>query len=165
MEAQSQIFFAGRYSYRKPSVLIAGLLATAFGGFALRYLLLAVPHTVWSLKAYGTAAFVGGIGGMLAVCGLILLRRWFARTSLALEISAAGIRYGKTFHSWDMIRWLSGHSDRKGVRLFYQARGRGLAGFDRPLPVDRNPTAEEYDDLLHALSSAISKKHPDVVFG
>jgi hypothetical protein len=40
-----------------------------------------------------------------------------------------------------------------------------LAGFDRPLPVDPNPTAEEYENLMHALSSAISQKHPDVIFG
>jgi hypothetical protein len=165
MDAQSQIFFAGRYCYRKPAVLIGGLVAAVFGGYALRYLLRAVPHTVWSLKAYGAAAFVGGIGGMLAVCGLILLWRWLTGTNLTLEISATGIRYGKTFQSWDKIRWLSGHSDGKCVRLFYQARGRGFAGFDHPLSVDPNPTAEEYDDLMHTLGCALSQKHPDVIFG
>ena len=82
-----------------------------------------------------------------------------------MEISTAGIRYGETFHSWDEIRWISGHTDRKGVRLFYQTRGRGLAGFDRSLPVDPNPTVEEFHDLLQALGSALSKKHPDVDFG
>jgi hypothetical protein len=118
MDVQSQIFFTRSYTYRKPTVLIAGLLALAFGGFALRYLARAVPHTVWSLKAFGAAVFVGGIGGMLALCGLLLLRRWWRRTSLRLEISAAGIRYGNLFHSWDMIHWLSGHPDRKGIGFF-----------------------------------------------
>jgi hypothetical protein len=42
----------------------------------------------------------GGISGMLAAGGLFLFARWFARTTLSLEISSAGIRYGKVFHSW-----------------------------------------------------------------
>jgi hypothetical protein len=165
MDAPTRIFFAGRYSYRKPGALIVGAVAIAFGGYALRYLFLAIPHTTWSLKAYGAAAFVGGIGGMLALCGVVVLRRWFAGTTLMLEISTAGVRYGKTFHSWNEIRWLSGHTDRTGVRLFYQTRGRGLAGFDRPLPVDTNPTLKEFHDLLQALTNALSKDHPDVAIG
>jgi hypothetical protein len=87
------------------------------------------------------------------------------QTRVTLEISTAGIRYGETFHSWDEIRWISGHTDRKGVQLFYQTRERGLAGFDRPLPVDRNPTVEEFHDLLDALRGALSEKHSGVDFG
>ena len=118
MDAQSQIFFAGRYTYRKPSALIGGLLFLAFGGFGLWHLFLAIPHTTWSLKTYAAAAFVGGISGMLAAGGLFLLARWFARTTLSLEISAAGIRYGKAFHSWDKIHGFAGRRDRKKVQLF-----------------------------------------------
>ena len=165
MDAEPRIFFAGRYSYRKPGTLIGGAVAITFGSYALRYLLLTIPHTTWSLKAYAAATFVGGIGGMLALCGVILLRRWFAGTTLILEISNAGIRYGKTFHSWNEIHWLTAHTDRGGVQLFYQTRGRGLAGFDRPLPVDSNLTQEEFHDLLQALTTALSKDHPDVAFG
>ena len=165
MDAQTQVFFAGRFSYRKLAVLIGGLVALVFAGYALRYLVLAVPRTLWSLKALAGAAFVGGIGSVLAVCGLILLWRWLTRTNLTLEISASGIRYGKTFHSWDMIRWLAGHSNGKCVELFYQVRGRRFAGIDRHLSVDANPTEVEYENLMHTLRSALSQKHPDVIFG
>jgi hypothetical protein len=165
MDAQPCIFFAGRYSYRKPGAFVAGVLAALGGGYVLRYLVLSIPHTTWSIKAYGAAAFVGGIGGLLFVCGLIVLRRWFAQTSLTLEISAAGVRYGETFHSWSEIHWISGHTDRKGVQLFYQTRQRGLAGCDRPLPVDSNPTVEEFHSLLETLRGALSEKYPNVEFG
>jgi hypothetical protein len=165
MDAQSQIFFTGRYTYRKPHVLVAGILSLSIGAFVLRYLVLASPKTVWSIKAFGAMALVGGIGGVLAVCGLLFLKLWFARTSMLLEISTTGIRYGNVFHSWDAIHWLSGHSERKRVWLFYQTMGRGLAGFDRALPVDQNPTAEEYANLMITLRNAISAKHPNVIFG
>jgi hypothetical protein len=68
MEAQSQIFFAGRYTYRKPSALIVGFLFLAFGGVGLRHLFLAIPHTTWSLKTYaaGSAAC-----SPLAVCSFL----------------------------------------------------------------------------------------------
>lgn len=165
MDAQSQIFFTGRYTYRKPSALLGGLLFLAFSGFGLRHLFFAIPQTTWSLKTYAGAAFVGGISGMLAAGGLFLLARWFARTTLSLEISTVGIRYGKAFHSWDRIHGFAGHRDRKKVQLFYQTRDPGLKGMDRPLPVDQNPTPEEYDQLMHTLSDAISPEHPNVIFG
>lgn len=165
MDAQPRIFFAGRYSYRKSGALVAGVVASLFGLYALRYLVLSIPHTTWSFKAYGAAAFVAGIGSLLLVCGLFVLRRWFTRTSLTLEISTAGVRYGKTFHSWSEIHWISGHKDRRGVQLFYQTRQRGLAGCDRPLPVDDNPTTEEFHSLLETLRGALSEEYPNVEFG
>lgn len=131
----------------------------------MRYLVFSIPHTTWSIQAFGAAAFVGGIGSLLCVCGLMVLRRWFNRTSLTLEISTSGIRYGETFHAWSEIHWISGRTDRRGVQLFYQTRQRGLAGCDRPLPVDCNPTADEFDTLLQTLRSALSEQHPDVAFG
>ena len=165
MDAQPRIFFAGRYSYRKPGALVAGVVAVLFGGYALRYLVLSIPHTTWSIKAYGAAAFIAGIGSLLLLCGLIVLGRWFTQTSLTLEISAAGVRYGETFHSWSEIHWISGHTDRKGVCLFYQTQQRGLAGCDRPLPVDSNPTVEQFHSLLETLKSALSEEYPNVEFG
>jgi hypothetical protein len=165
MDAQPRIFFARRYSYRKPGAFVAGLVAVAFGGYALRYVFHSIPRTTWSIKAYAAAAFVVGISGLLTLCGLIVLRRWITQARVTLEISTAGIRYGETFHSWNEIRWISGHTDRKGVQLFYQTRGRGFAGFDRPLPVDRNPTVDEFHDLLDELRSALSERHSDVDFG
>lgn len=165
MDAQPRIFFAGRYSYRKPGALVAGVVASLFGGYALRYLVLSIPHTTWSIKAYGAAAFVGGIGSLLLVCGLVVLRRWFTQTSLILEISSAGVRYGQTFHPWSEIHWIGGHRDRSDVRLFYQTRQRGLAGCDRPLPVDCNPTVEEFASLLEMLRGALSEEYPNVEFG
>ncbi len=165
MNASSQVFFAGTYTYRKPQILLGGCLFLAFGIIPLRYLVLGIGHTAWSLKALGAAIFIGGIGLVLALGGLFLLKRWLTRTSISLEISAAGIRYGKVFHSWDAIRWVSGRSERRGVQLFYQTQGRGLAGYDRPLPIDQNPTIEEYGGLMQSLSKAIQEKYPDVGFG
>jgi hypothetical protein len=102
---------------------------------------------------------------LLVFCGLFALRRWVRGGSTGLEISWAGIRYGDVFHSWDAIRWISGRSDRKRVQLFYQTRSRGLAGFDRPLPLDQNPTAEEYKRLMESLENALREKHPDLIIG
>jgi hypothetical protein len=165
-----QIFFAGRFTYRRPRVLFAGLLFLAFGVYALRYLVLGLTHSTSSLKLLGTAVFVGGIGGILAFGGLYLLKRWFTRMCITLEISTAGITYGRVSHSWDAIRWVAGrrvrgYSSRKRVELFYQTRDRGLKGLDRPMPVDQNPTLQEYAELIESLSNAIQEKHPEVVLG
>jgi hypothetical protein len=166
LTAPSHIFFAGRYTYRRTSVLTGGLVALAFGFFVLVSLVMGIlSRPAWSLKVLGTVSFMGGIGGLLAVAGLVLLKRWTDRTCLGLEISSAGILYGAVFHSWDAIRWVAGHSDRECVELFYQTRDRGLAGFDRHLPVDHNPTLQEYEELMESLRAAFQAKYPGVVFG
>jgi hypothetical protein len=164
MEAPLRIFFTGRYSYRQRGAVFAGLIGCAFGGAALLNLYLGIRReTEWSIKAFGAAVFVGGIGGMLALAGITLLWQWITRRSLTLEISSAGIKYGKTFHPWNEIHWVSGHLEQERVRLFYQKRG--LAGFDRHIPVDQNPIVEEYKQLMAKLRDALSQKYPDLDFG
>jgi hypothetical protein len=165
MNAQPRIFLAGHYSYRKPAALIAGFVAILFGTYAILYLFFSIHHTTWSVKPYAAVTFVGGIGSALLLCGFILLRRWILKTSLTLEISNLGVRYGETFHSWSEIHWISGRADRKRMVLFYQTRERGLAGYDRPLPLDCNPTAEEFHHLLETLDMKLSKEYPNVQFG
>ena len=165
MNAQAEVFFARGYKYRKPGTFFAGLLGLAFGGLALRYVVLEASTTVWKPTAFLAAAFVGGIGGVLALCGLFLLRKWFVRGVLALEISGAGIRYGNAYHPWESIHWLGGRCDRKGIQLFYQTRDRWPGGIDRPLPVDPNLTQEEYEQLMETLSNRILQNHPHVVLG
>lgn len=164
-DGQHRIFFSGRYSYRKPSVLFASVVASLFGGFALRDLFMSIPHSTWSISTCAAVAFIGGIGSLLLVCGLFLLRQWFVQKDRLLEISTTGITYGETSHSWREIHWISGHRVQGGVHLFYQTRQRGLAGCDRPIPLDRNPTVEEYYNLLETLSSQLSEEHPHVEFG
>jgi hypothetical protein len=165
MDAKPRIFITRSYTYRKPATLFGGLLALASASFALNRLIVEFPRSAWSWGALPTMLFVGGIGALLGFCGFWVLRQWFASASMLLEITDAGIRYGDAHCSWDDIRWISGHGDRKGIVLFYQRRGSLVKRGDQHMPVDPDLTLEEYQDLMHELNSALSERHPDVTFG
>jgi len=155
----------GTYNYRRLHVLIGAGVALAFGGFALRYVVSGLYHTAWSLGDLCSALFVVSIGAVLVVCCLVLLRRWFCRSSMVLEISDAGIRYGKTFQPWTAIRWVCGKSKRGGIQLFYQTNERGMAGCDRPLPIGQGLTPSDYDGLMRSLDESVRVQYPHVTFG
>jgi hypothetical protein len=164
-EKVPKIFLTGQYSYRRPSVFFAGLAALTCGVVALVSLVISALHATWNWQAFATVAFVGGIGGVMAYVGGMLLYFWITRMVNVLEISSAGIRYGKNFVAWDQVQRLGGANTGKGVQLFFHKRSRGPMSSDRHLMITPELTTKQYEQLIQRLRTALADQYPEVQFG
>jgi len=159
-----RIFFTGRFTYRKPQALFGASVGLLFGGAMLLYLIFSLRYLTLSWNPVLPVLFILGIGGLLIGTGVLLLKNWCTRTSMALEISEAGIKYGKNLDQWDSIQRLGASPAGARVHLFYQLRGQRFSSHDHMLIIDESPTVQQYDNLIESLRDALHEKHPHVVF-
>ena len=158
-----RVFYSGRFRYRKAGVLFAALLAVAFGTAPLVVCFRRFSEIVWSWKAIGAACFVGAICALLLFAGIKLFLKWLTGTSLALEVTTEGVRYGNARHAWPDIRWIGGTTNRGRVQL--RLKVNGLARPDIQLLVDEPLTVDRYDALMQELGFALRETHPHVAVG
>ncbi len=155
-----EILHRGRYSYRKTTVLIAGVAVTLItGGFGL-HLLLANRHRLpRGAEEWISVLFVGGILGLLFICGVFLAASYFRNYALELVITHEGIRYGKRDFPWADVRWIAGTWNKDRYQLVI-----GRRGFrpDQHLMTDHGLDEKSFERLMETLRNEVAPAHPTV---
>jgi hypothetical protein len=162
----TQVFFAGRYRYRRAAVLFGALLALGFGigGIVAIGLIRRSQMAAASGGAKAAAIAVLVIGVLLAVVGLRLLILWFKGRTLILEITDVGVSYGKQRYDWPEVQWLGGRDDGGRRRqLHLKLRQKGTR--EIPMVIDQPLSVDRCDALMQELSASLQESHPHVAFG
>jgi hypothetical protein len=162
VEQAPRPIFTGIYSYRRPSVAIAGsALTLILGGILARFVYAGihrppVGNDIWA------GLFAVSILGFLFYCGCYLVVAYLRNHHLPLEITDDGVHYGAKFFPWGRVRWISG-SIYHGRYHFVL----GLRGFsaDRHLMIDRGLSEEEYESLISVLEARLHASHPNLQIG
>ena len=159
-----QVFLAGTYEFRRPLVLIMGIVALGPGVLGIAALIMDIKSKGMSVEMFLTSLIVGLVSGFLALFGIEMLWRWFTRSCKELEINDTGVRFGKTQHPWEAIQQFSGRIKVNGVQLFYTTR-QGGAGRGYVLPTVPRLGKVEFLSLMAELEAALGSQHPFVQFG
>jgi len=157
-----------KYEYRRWQTLLAGIIASLFGGIPLFYfgmpsLINTDYWTNFKLYLIPGAIFVFGIPALLLFAGFWLAYSWLTKRVNTLEISDAGIKFGSKFQAWNQIKLFSWHYFQKGKpTLFYQRKG---FSFDHNLMVTDSLTEEEIDALFDTIERDILPNHKNLKIG
>lgn len=155
-----EILHAGRYSYRKPSILIAGAsIALITGGFGLHLLLANRHHLPRGAEEWLAVLFVGGILGLLFTCGVFFVASYFRNYGLDLVITRQEVRYGKNVFPWSDVRWINGAWSKDRYQLVI-----GRRGFrpDQHLMTDHGLDEENFVRLMETLDHNVLPAHPSL---
>lgn len=156
----TDILHAGRYSYRKPSILIAGAsIALCTGGFGLHLLLANRHHLPRGTEEWLAVLFVGGILGLLFTCGVFLVASYFRDQALDLVITPQEVRYGKNVFPWSDVRWINGNWSKDRYQLVIGRRGLRP---DQHLMTDHGLDEENFVRLMETLDHKVLPAHPDL---
>ena len=164
------IYFESDYTYGKPKVLIAGCITLGISLFLMCYffpLLSDVSEVIDQIhespKIIFAILLILAIFVLFTFTGIYFIKSYLTQYKAHLEISDKGIQYGKSSHTWDQIKWISGTQDKRGINLFYQIHG--VKGFDRHLMVDEMFSEEQYQNLMEKLEQDLTPKYPKLNIG
>lgn len=149
--------YSGQYSYRKPAVLLAGvLLLVVAGGFLIAALRAAGPavahHRYDRIFFFALAAAPGAVG-------IVLLRNYLQSTALQFAIGPEGVLFGAKLNPWAqvrgfIVRYANGHLS------FCVCRRRLHA--DLNLTLDAATTSAEAEQAVARLERFLETEHPEI---
>lgn len=155
----SKIYFEGKYSYRKPAVLILGIIALLVGLGAFLSCFFEEPNdSDW----WGKITLTFTVSTVMLVCGFVSLKHWKTNYTATYKITDQGIQFASKFYTWDKIKWVSVQNKAGKLYLFFQTKG---FSFDYVLAIENPLELIEYDNILVELDDEVGKEYPNVHFG
>lgn len=143
-------YHSGVFTNRRPLVLLPGLLATGAGSTCVIAALVSLVPKEWWIEEILKLVLALGVGGVLAVVGVAMLRQYARGGVTSMEITTEGIRYGTARFRWAEIKAIGAEPCLGGIQLSVKVAGHVNYV---PLTVDHGLTETEYEALWNRLKS------------